>query len=175
MYCLNTLSFKNIHHFSLGDPNMTTTTNIPELRQEVLDIADILRKDIKVESGTLTTSKDIFKTALPENITIEQVKAVNTHMQNFAAAQGLVAGELAVDVFKEDTAKKEVELTVHYPQGKSVAIVQREVTSRNPRTNEETVKYAHVTVRNTVKIPGSQVLAMRSRVYELAKKAGLGE
>ena len=64
-----------------------------EIKKEILDLAAALKKDATVEGGKVVFPKDVFKTHLPEGLTIEQVKAVNNYSQTFTGAQALVTGE----------------------------------------------------------------------------------
>jgi len=50
-----------------------------EIKKEILDLAAALKKDATVEGGKVVFPKDVFKTHLPEGLTIEQVKAVNNY------------------------------------------------------------------------------------------------
>jgi len=84
-----------------------------------------------------------------------------------------VTGEVGVKALKDNKELKEVTSSVILPNGKSVAVVRREVTTRNMQTGAETVHHGYVTARSVIRVPGSQVTAVRSRVAELAAKAGL--
>ena len=144
-----------------------------EIKKEILDLAAALKKDATVEGGKVVFPKDVFKSHLPEGLTIEQVKAVNNYSQTFTGAQALVTGEVGVKTLKDNKELKEVTSSVILPNGKSVAVLRREVTTRNMQTGAETVHHGYVTARSVIRVPGSQVTAVRSRVAELAAKAGL--
>lgn len=144
-----------------------------EIKKEILELAAALKKDATVEGGKVVFPKDVFKSHLPEGLTIEQVKSVNSYSQNFTSAQALVTGEVGVKALKDNKDLKEVTSSVILPNGKSVAVLRREVTTRNLQTGAETVHHGYVSARNIIRVPGSQVTAIRARVAELAAKAGL--
>lgn len=144
-----------------------------EIKKEVLELAEAIKKEATVEGNKVVFGKDAFKSHLPDGLTFEQVKAANTYSQTFTTAQALVTGELGVDVLKANKDFKDVTSSVVTPCGKSVAVLRREVTTRNMQTGEETVHHGYVSARNVIRVPGSQVTAVRSRVAELAAKAGL--
>lgn len=150
------------------------TTEVKEIKSEVLAIADQLRKSVEIsDAGKVTFAADAFKTALPEELSTDTIRKVEHFKQDFAAAQTLVTGELAAKYFKDNSSADAVKSMVRLPVGASIAVVQRETTLRNPVTGEETKVHNHASTRIAVKVPASLSTAVRQRLYQLAKDEGI--
>lgn len=146
-----------------------------EIKPEIQKMADELRKSAKTVNNTVTFNDDAFEASLPEGVDAKLIRKVETHKQQFALAQSLVTGELAVKHFKENKDATEVSSTVRLPVGKSIAVINREKVSTVPTTGEKKTSYGYVQTRIKTSVPGSQMTAVRSRVSELAAKAGLNK
>lgn len=145
-----------------------------KIKDSVSKLADTLRKAASVdENNVVNFPGDIFVAHLPEGLTAGDVKAVDLYKQDFAAAQALVTGELAIEQFKKSEDVKDVHSKVALPVGKSVSIVLRQADFRNPQTGEIKTSYAHTSARIVTQIPGNSMLAVRTRLAALAKEAGI--
>lgn len=151
-------------------------TKQPEIKQDVLDLADALRKSAKLdeEKHQVVFADKVFEETLPDGVTTKMIRDIEHHKQNFALAQTLVVGELAVDHLAKNEDVKEVTSKIALPVGKSVAVISRQVDVRSPQSDVVTTHYGRSSTRIVTTVPGSQNLAVRSRIADLAAKAGLG-
>jgi hypothetical protein len=89
----------------------------PELKQETIDLAKLIKEAITVDAKTGTTAiaADIYARTLPETITINSIQEINAHNSMFLAAAGLAFTESVIPVLKKqktiDDAKIEIPLT----------------------------------------------------------------
>lgn len=148
-----------------------------EIKQEVLDLADQLRKSATIDETKhqVVFGEEVFEETLPGGMTTKEIRAVEYHKQHFALAQTLVTGELAAEYLAKNADVKEVTSSIALPVGKTTTVISRQVDVRHPGTGEITTKYGFSSTRITTKVPGSQNLAVRNRIAELAAKAGLGK
>lgn len=154
---------------------MSDAKNV-EVKPEIESIAAMLRKSAKVnaEKHVVEFDENVYKESLPEGLDEKTVKQVAHHNQNFALAQTLVTGELAIEHLKENADVPDVRSTINIPAGKTTAVVSRSAELRNIQTGEVSTKYGYTSTRISMKVPGSQTIAVRNRVAELAVKAGIG-
>lgn len=155
---------------------MTEAVKEVKIKDSVAKLSDNLRKVATIdENNAVSFPSDIFVAHLPEGLTAGDVKAVDLYKQDFAAAQALVTGELAVERFAKSADANEVRSKVALPVGKSIAIVQRQAEFRNPQTGDIKVNYAHASARIVTQVPGNSMLAVRTRVAALAKEQGIAK
>lgn len=153
---------------------MSETVKDVKIKDSVVKLSDTLRKVATIDDNNVVNfPSDIFVAHLPEGLTAGDVKAVDLYKQDFAAAQALVTGELAVDQFAKSKDVKEVHSKVALPVGRSVSIVLRQADFRNPQTGEVKTNYAHTSARIVTQIQSNTMLAVRARIATLAKEAGL--
>lgn len=81
------------------------------LSTEVSALSQKLEKALKVEKdGTITPDKDLYKTLLPEGLTMDSVKAVQKHNSDLTSATAMAVGNLASDFLKKHKDIDEVTL-----------------------------------------------------------------
>lgn len=86
-----------------------------EIKQEVLDLADQLRKSATIDETKhqVVFGEEVFEETLPGGMTTKEIRAVEHHKQHFALAQTLVTGELAAEYLAKNADVKEVLSLIH--------------------------------------------------------------
>lgn len=81
---------------------MTTQKNEVNLPENVVKLAESIKKEIKVgDAGVVEVNKDLYEKHLPEQLTLGTVKAVQDHNSNFLAAVSLAVGEIGLAHLKK--------------------------------------------------------------------------
>lgn len=70
----------------------------PEISEAVLEMAKAIEAELTLDNktGIVAAGEGIYEKTLPENLTIDTVKAVSTHNANFVAAGSYAVGSMAV-------------------------------------------------------------------------------
>lgn len=92
----------------------TKETTKPVVKSEVADLAELIRKDIKLDhtSGVATVSADLYVKTLPEGLSKEVVQQVQQHNSLFAAAGLLALGEESIATMKKHKGLDKTSLEV---------------------------------------------------------------
>lgn len=67
------------------------------IHTNIIAIADQIRADIGVENGTFTIPENAFEKTLPEGMTLDGVKAMQTQINHFTAGMQYAAGQVGID------------------------------------------------------------------------------
>lgn len=79
----------------------------------VRSIAEEYKKDITIDEGNIASGgDDVFTRTLPETLTIEHVKALDTHNTNVAAGFTRAITEMSQDRFKSNESLESLTHTV---------------------------------------------------------------
>lgn len=146
-----------------------------QISENVLKISKNLKESAKFNKDNMRVEfdKDAFKANLPEGIDVAMIKKVDTFKQEFAIAQCLVAGEIGVEEMKKDKSIQTITSRIPLPVGKSITVLNREKMIHSPLTGEDTKVYGYGSARIVTRVPAAGITAVRSRLAELATKAGL--
>lgn len=126
------------------------TTDALNLSDEVKRISTGLQKGFKVgEDGIIAVEKDLFKTLLPEDISLETLKRVQQFSSDFYAGAVHATGTLGEATLKKQKALESVRLE-KLALGKDSVRVQyeRESEVTSPRTGAVT-KHGWITGKYT--------------------------
>lgn len=85
-----------------------------EIKQEVINIAAAIEKDITIDAktGVATASPDLYARLLPEGLTPAIIKDLNDHNALFAAAATLALGDKAIPVMKKHKDLDRISLSI---------------------------------------------------------------
>lgn len=143
--------------------------------QKHSELSDAIKQTLKVEGTTIkeTESHSAYLANLPEGQTAKSVEELAKYNGRFVTATHIAVGELAADIFKEDSEAKTVEAEVGY-FGKNDSIninVARTKQFQNHLAKDpnekEVVKHLvmQATV-NTSTVKGSGLKAVRDSMSE---------
>lgn len=68
-----------------------------QLPEAVRTIADTLKPQLTVEGGKVQIPQEAFEKSLPEGISLQTVKTVQNHVQNYSRGLDVAIGETAID------------------------------------------------------------------------------
>lgn len=145
---------------------------------DILDSVKSLAKEIQGkievgEGGVLTVPKDIDENFLPEGVDKKQMRKMQAHANNVAAAVGLAATDKGFELMKKDKGLEQVSLEVPYGNDKIGAIVSRESSHRNVQTGETVTNAGGLQLKyktNLGKTNSGQKAAVKAYNKELAAK-----
>jgi hypothetical protein len=146
-----------------------------KISAEVKAIADAIKKEIKIEGGTVIVPSDVYVKTLPEGLSEDQVKAVQKHNSNFFPAATLAVGDLAIPLFKKDKTLEQVsgEFKMVGRDHFDVTI-NRSRESRNPSNNQISTTYGAISatmVTHGAKASRGQMNEVKQHLQEAALKA----
>lgn len=73
------------------------------VKQNIQDLAASIKPMFKLtDNGVVLAEADLYEKSLPEGITMDQLKTIQTHNTQLVAATALAVGELAVNAFAKD-------------------------------------------------------------------------
>lgn len=67
-----------------------------QLPESIRTIADVIKPQLAVEGGKVQIPQEAFEQSLPEGMSIQTVKAVQTHVQNYSRGLDVAIGEVAI-------------------------------------------------------------------------------
>lgn len=109
-----------------------------KISQEVLDMSAVIEKGLTISKGEVSVADNLYISTLPDGLTEEQVKAVQSHNSVFFPAASLALGNVGIPVLKKD--QKVERLTAGFNMiGKDEFSVSldRMKTSHNPQSTTE--------------------------------------
>lgn len=71
------------------------------IHTNVMSIADQIRADLSIDNGAFVIPENAFEKTLPEGMTIDSVKAVQTQVNHFAAGIQYAAGQVGIDYMQQ--------------------------------------------------------------------------
>jgi hypothetical protein len=91
-----------------------TETAIPGVKQDIINIAAAIKKDMTLDAktGVITVNKDLYERLLPEGLTKDTIELVQQHNTEFAAAAGLAIGEVAIPAMKKHKELERVSVSI---------------------------------------------------------------
>jgi hypothetical protein len=137
------------HHLK-DVPMSKETTDGLNLPASVLAISGAMQKDFTVgDDGVITFSKDLWKEVLPEGLTAETVKKVQSFSEDFYLATGHATGALSPSFLKKHKDVASVSVP-KLPLGKDRISYEyeRETQVTSPKTGAVT-KYGWLTGKYT--------------------------
>jgi hypothetical protein len=99
-----------------------------KVSENVLKLADAIKKDLKIGTAGVVEDpgKDFFERHLPENISLADVKRVDSFRSDLLAAATLALGEVAVPYFQKDKEAQQVSLQFGLNKDKASIQIDRE-------------------------------------------------
>jgi hypothetical protein len=134
-----------------------TKTNETEikLKDEVLQMAEKIEKGLKLDNKTgIASSEDnLYESLLPEDLTIETVKAVSAHNSNFIAAGTYAFGNVAINAMAKhkDLEKASAEIKMAGRDVLNLNIDRSKNYTDHLHGSGETTKYGVVTASYDVR------------------------
>lgn len=150
---------------------MSTT----EIKTDVLELSKTLKGRIKIgENGVASIEPGTYVSLLPEGVTEDNVKKLQSFHSELAAAATLATGELAVPYMKKNKDVASVDLSIPMIGKDSLDVnIKREKTVTNPTTKEQSTVYGAATAGFSVYStrPRGEMAKVKSHLAELAMKA----
>lgn len=151
-----------------------------EVKQEVKDLSEKIKKEIKIDTktGIATISETLYKDNLPEGMTIDNVKAVQDYNSRIVAATGLALGEASIPVMKKHKELEFTELTLPIVKDTASFTFDRQSTSRNPTDGSEVIKHGALSVKYVTSGAGTskgELKKVRAHLFESAAAALAGK
>ena len=112
---------------------------------EIKELSEKIAKGVSVKDGKIEIDANTYVQTLPENLSVEQVKAVADHNSNFFPAATLAVGHAAIEAMKKD--KKLDSLSAEVPLiGKDHfdLTIERSRTFPNPQGGEASTTWGNV-------------------------------
>lgn len=160
----------------------TEKTEVTEkdLKPATVDLAKTLRKEIKIDAqGVGTVTEDLFIKSLPEEITVEHIKALQKHTTEFVAAATLAFGEESNAVLKKNASLPKTSLVIPTVGRDTINIqVDRRKEASNPANRDEkivTYGSASVSIKTTAEKGSSGELSRVRKVLAAKAKAAFGD
>jgi hypothetical protein len=102
---------------------MTTTITESKIKERTLALAEKIADSIKIDktTGVGLSEGKVYEDNLPEGITIDTVKNINSYDADFVAAGTLAFGKLSIDAMK--TSKKLEHTNIEIAMGNNVTSV----------------------------------------------------
>lgn len=72
------------------------------LPETVRSIADIVKPQLLIEGGKVAIPTEAFEQSLPDGITIQTVKTVQNHVQNYSRGLDVAVGETAIEFMAQN-------------------------------------------------------------------------
>lgn len=145
-----------------------------EIKQPVKDLAEALKKDLTVnKDGTTEVAADTYIKNMPEGVTEEMAKAVQSYNTNFIAAATLAVGETSIPVMKKNKDLERVSAVFPTIGKDNVSVVfdrVRENSFTNPQTKER-----ELVIKNGATTVGYEVYGAKSKGSLAAVRAHLNE
>lgn len=131
----------------------TKTEVKSKIRPEIERIASMVEADLFVGEDKVVGlvakegEANVFERSLPENVTIEQCRAVGEHIDNFASAAGLAFGRFATEqvakgVYSEKDGRQylDVEIPLWDKNNLGISYTKEKVhVGKNPKNPDETI------------------------------------
>lgn len=150
-----------------------STSEKPEIKAEVLELAEKLRKDITVaKNGEGAVPEGFYEKLLPEGVSMDQLKSIQAHNTNLIAAAGLVFGEKSIEVLKSHKDLEQTSLTIP-TVGKDNLGFNFTRTRQVPGDGGTVTKYGSLSVKAETYGTGSrgQLLKVKQQLSEAATSA----
>ncbi len=146
-----------------------------EIKQDVLDLAAKLKAGITVaKDGSATATEGLYESVLPEGVTMDQLKAIQTHNNTFIAAAAHAFGNESIGVMKKNAEVTQVTLSIPTVGKDSLDLsFQRERTIPNANGEGNSVKYGSLQAKYSMYGTGSrgQLLKVKQELSEAASAA----
>jgi hypothetical protein len=146
-----------------------------EIKSDILELSKTLKGKIKIgENGVATVEEGTYVSLLPEGVTEDNARKLQSFHSELAAAATLATGELAVPYMKKHKDVVSVDLTIPMIGKDSLDVnIKREKTVTNPQSKEQSTVYGAATAGFTVYStrPRGEMAKVKSHLAELAMKA----
>jgi hypothetical protein len=151
---------------------MSTT----EIKSDIVSLSKTLKGKITIgDNGVATVEPGTYVALLPEGISEDNVKQLQSFHSELAAAATLATGELAVPYMKKNKTVTQVELSIPMVGKDALDVtIKREKTVINPTNKEQSsTVYGAATAGFTVYStrPRGEMAKVKSHLAELAMKA----
>ncbi|QVD49088.1 hypothetical protein LUCX_18 [Xanthomonas phage vB_XciM_LucasX] len=124
------------------------TTEV-KISDAVRTLADLVSTQITIDKdGVATVPADFYESTLPENLTIQQVKAVQKHRGEVVSAVALALGEKALPIMKKNTGLDKATVGFKVGNDKSEVAVHRSREFGDGKGGKVT-KYGYTTIEYT--------------------------
>ena len=146
-----------------------------DIKPEVLELSKKLKAGITIaKDGNASVEEGLFVKNLPEGITEEQLKQIQTHTGLFIAAAGHAFGGEAIDVMKKNAELQQVSVSIPTVGKDSIDLTfQRERAVPNAGGEGTTTKYGSLSAKVNTYSAGSrgQFLKVKQDLSERAQSA----
>lgn len=146
-----------------------------EIKSDILELSKTLKGKIKIgENGVATVEEGTYIALLPEGVTEDNARKLQSFHSELAAAATLATGELAVPYMKKHKDVASVDLTIPMIGKDSLDVnIKREKVVTNPQTKSQSTIYGAATTGFTVYStrPRGEMAKVKSHLAELAMKA----
>ncbi len=150
---------------------MSTT----DIKEDTKELAKQLKGLIKIgENGVATIKEGTYVDMLPEGITEDDVKKLQTYNSNLVAAGALAIGEMGIDYMKKHKDVAQVELSIPMVGKDTMGLsIKRTKNSINPQTKEPITTYGAINASiNTYSTkPRGELSRVKDHLAELAMKS----
>jgi hypothetical protein len=146
-----------------------------EIKSDIVSLSKTLKGKITIgENGVAVVEPGTYVALLPEGISEDSVKQLQSFHSELAAAATLATGELAVPYMRKNKGVASVELSIPMVGKDALDVsIKREKTVINPSTKEHSTVYGAATAGFTVYStrPRGEMAKVKSHLAELAMKA----
>ena len=146
-----------------------------DIKQEVLDLAKLLKAGITIaKDGSASVEEGLYEKHLPEGVTMEQLKEVQKHNNNFIAAAAHAFGDESITIMKKNAEVSAVSLSIPTVGKDSLDLsFQRERSIPNANGEGTNVKYGSLQAKYNMYGTGSrgQLLKVKQELSERATAA----
>ena len=154
---------------------MTVEKTVTQPKESIVALAKRIADGLTLDTNTGigSESKELYKELLPEELTMEQVKAVSEYNTDFIAAGAYAFGQMAVNAMSKNKDLTEASVDVNMGHRDVLKLsVDREKSYRNPLGGEgaTSTKYGVVTAAYEVKSGknGGQLKTARNAINAMA-------
>ena len=84
----------------------------PVVKDSTRELADLIKKAMKIEGAVITAEEKLYETLLPEGVTAEQALAISKRNHDIIAASSLAVGEIGITAMKKDKTLSNVTCTI---------------------------------------------------------------
>lgn len=122
-------------------------SNEVELSEETQKIVEATKKNATVSGNVINLDPEhsLHKEMLPDGLTAEMVRNSQRYIQKLVAGSVAAAGDIALEMFKEDKDLSQVTVEPVRLFNDSVFFtIKRETIKHNPKTGERIVKHGFV-------------------------------
>lgn len=119
-------------------------------------MAAAIKKEFKIgEGGSIEVPKDVYEKHLPENITMDTIKQLQSHQNDFVTATGLALGNTGLEYFKKPKSADSLSVELAAGKDKLALTLQRSTTVPDGAGGTK-VKYGQLSARWRVNAAGNR-------------------